>query len=269
MPPLIRLALLLVIALLPACAGIPSHSELARTSGMEPFILSGRHFDVLTYQRGEGAVLHVYIEGDGKAWRNRRQPSSDPTPDNPIGLRMAVADHHAVLYLARPCQYVEGENRRNCDVPLWTSARFAEPVIDDMNAVLDQAKTRARASSVRLIGYSGGGAIAMLLANRRDDVELVVTVAGNMDHAYWTTLHGVSPLRDSLNPADKALSLQSIPQLHIVSRDDDVMPPSVVFSYVGKMADSSKVRVIVIDGMEHTGDWHEVVPGILDETGVW
>ena len=52
-------------------------------------------------------ILRVYIEGDGFAWVNRTTPSDDPTPRNPLGLKLAAADPSPnVLYLARPCQYV-------------------------------------------------------------------------------------------------------------------------------------------------------------------
>jgi hypothetical protein len=44
--------------------------------------------------------------------------------------------------------------------------------------------------------------VASLVAARRHDVVRLVTVAGNLDHLAWTTLHGVSPLTGSLNPAD-------------------------------------------------------------------
>ncbi len=51
----------------------------------------------------------VYIEGDGRAYVNRRTPSNDPTPGNPMALRLALADPSLrVLYLGRPCQYTRG-----------------------------------------------------------------------------------------------------------------------------------------------------------------
>lgn len=256
--------------LLSACMVRQSHEELAKEVQCGIQTYPGEHFDILGCLRGRAPVLHVYIEGDGKAWRNRRQPSANPTPDYPVGLHLAASDsHEAVFYLARPCQYVEGDSLRNCSVPLWTSARFAEPVISDMSLVIDQAKKQAGADSLVLVGYSGGGAVALLLAERRNDVDQVVTIAGNVDHAYWTKLHEVSPLRDSLNPADLATELQSIPQIHIVSNDDDVIPPSVVRNYISKMTDSSAARVVVIEGVDHSGEWHAVVPDILEHNNVW
>ena len=50
--------------------------------------------------------VHVYIEGDGYAWATTTDPSDDPTPINPLALRLAAVDDAPnVLYLARPCQF--------------------------------------------------------------------------------------------------------------------------------------------------------------------
>lgn len=153
----LRICLLIVLLTgLPACLGSLSYSELTSNAQLNAYTYSGEYFDLMCGQRGHAPVLHVYIEGDGKAWRNRRQPTDNPTPDDPVGLRLAAVDRHdAVLYLSRPCQFVKGTNLRNCGVPLWTSARFAEPVINDIDHILNQAKSRAGASRLVLVGYSG------------------------------------------------------------------------------------------------------------------
>lgn len=270
-----RLALLLALAalsalLLAGCIGRTDPAALARSADLAPVSFSGQYFDLVGFERGASPVLRVYIEGDGMAWRTRNRPSSDPTPRTPVGLMLAATDaHDAVLYLARPCQYVEGEQRRNCAAPLWTSARFSEPVIAEMNAFLDQAKSRAHADRIRLLGYSGGGCVALLLAERRQDVDAVVTVAGNIDHPFWTDWHGVSPLRNSLNPLDDKAALRAIPQLHIVSRDDEVMPPAIAERYAAELNAPDNVRIVTVDGVDHTGDWQDVVPGILAQSGLW
>ncbi|MCJ2164994.1 MULTISPECIES: hypothetical protein [unclassified Pseudodesulfovibrio] len=224
----------------------------------------GENFDLKWFWRGQGDVLRVYIEGDGKAWLSRSRPSSDPTPDDGAAFRLAAADTGtAVMYLARPCQFVEGEQARNCITPFWTSARFSEPVIQDLSLALDAAKSRIGARRLELVGYSGGGAVAVLLAARRDDVDLIVTVAGNLDHTLWTEMHGVSPLRDSLNPVNVARGVQGIRQVHIVSVDDEVVPPAVVESYVRAMTDTNTVRIVTVKGVEHDGDWREAVAAVF------
>ncbi|MEZ7195173.1 hypothetical protein [Pseudodesulfovibrio karagichevae] len=271
-PLLVRalIAAVLTALLLAGCVGRVDPAVLAGNAGLAPVSFSGTYFDLVGYERGTGPVLRVYIEGDGMAWRTWNRPSSDPTPKRPVGLMLAAKDtNDAVLYLARPCQYVEGGQRRNCTTPLWTSARFSEPVIAEMNAFLDQAKARAHADRLKLLGYSGGGCVALLLAERRQDVDVVVTVAGNIDHPFWTRWHNVTPLHNSLDPLADKTALRSVRQLHIVSRDDSVMPPSIAEHYAAELNAPGKVRIVTVDGMGHTGDWQDVVPGILAQSGLW
>jgi hypothetical protein len=62
------------------------------------FIVHGRErYDKL------GSDLSIYLEGDGLAWVSRTEPSRDPTPDNPIALRLAAIDSAPnVIWIARP-----------------------------------------------------------------------------------------------------------------------------------------------------------------------
>lgn len=60
-------------------------------------------FTLLTYLPPiSGAVntLTIHIEGDGLAWINSSTPSSDPTPTNPLALRLALLDTAPSVYLA-------------------------------------------------------------------------------------------------------------------------------------------------------------------------
>lgn len=51
------------------------------------------------------AELSIYLEGDGFAWFNSRQPPPDPTPLDPMALRLAQAQPSGnATYLGRPCQ---------------------------------------------------------------------------------------------------------------------------------------------------------------------
>ena len=63
---------------------------------------------------------------------------------------------------------------------------------------VDALKRDAGAAKVILVGYSGGGAIAVLLAARRLDVAGVITVSADLDLAYWTQRDGLAPLSGSL-----------------------------------------------------------------------
>ena len=67
-----------------------------------------------------------------------------------------------------------------------------------------------------MIGFSGGGAVAILVSAQRRDVTGIRTVAGNLNHKVWTTYHNVNPLKGSLNAVDVANKVSDIPQIHYV-----------------------------------------------------
>lgn len=209
--------------------------------------------------------LTVYIEGDGFAWRSRRQPSEDPTPLEPVALELALKHSNRstttpAAYLARPCQYVEGADARRCDEHYWTTRRFAPEVIVATDRALDALKQRHGAKSLVLVGYSGGGVVAALIAARRTDVARLVTVAAPLDHRAWTTLHNVTALDGSLNPADLAAKLQAIPQVHFVGAKDTVVPVAVAEAYRARFQSAKRPEIRVIPDFNHTCCWAERWP---------
>jgi dienelactone hydrolase len=209
--------------------------------------------------------LHIYLEGDGHAWESKSRISPDPTPLDPVALKMALSDPGKnVFYLARPCQYTTQKTRRNCDnARYWTSWRFSKEVIEATNRAIDTAKKNTKSNRIALIGYSGGGAVAALVAARRQDVFLLVTAAGTLDHAAWTTHHFVSPLRDSLNPIDFASSLASIRQIHLVGSEDEIMPAKIARSYLNALPQQANARLVNIPGYDHNCCWAENWPETL------
>jgi len=106
--------------------------------------------------------------------------------------------------------------------------------------------------------------MAVLVAAGRTDVASIVTVAGNLDHALWTRMHEVSPLRYSLNPIDVADQLQDVPQLHLVGQDDDVVPPEIIRSYINA-APHSVAQMRVVPRMGHESDWERIWSGVVQE----
>lgn len=264
---------ILILVLLAAGCAAQNGRETARLIGARegfapqrfvtrPFVLFG------LLRPGEGDTLRVYIEGDGRAWLSRRRPSPDPTPGNPVALRLAAREtgREPALYLARPCQYVQGEDRRSCTTAVWTGARLSEEVIRSLDAAISEAQQRTGTRQVALFGYSGGGGAAVLLAERRNDVVFLGTVAGNLDHAAWTRIHGVSPLRESLNPMDAAASVRALPQLHLSGDADTVVPPEISRSFCAAVGEAAQCRVV--PGMTHGGAWETVwTPPALPQRG--
>jgi dienelactone hydrolase len=174
---------------------------------------------------------------------------------------MALRDSKgAAAYLGRPCQYVHGVDARQCEKGYWTNRRFAPEVIEATSLAIDELKKTFKASKVVLVGYSGGGAVAALVAASRDDVVQLVTVAGNLDHRAWTTLHHVPPLAGSLNPPDAWPRLQSIPQLHLVGGMDPNVSELVVNAYADKFSLNLRPKVKVVAGFDHTCCWVDEWP---------
>jgi len=232
--------------------------EIALPVGlMEKFRQSGS-FLLTTRERirRPGADVTIYIEGDGVAWIARTQPSRDPTPANPIALRLAALDPaDNVAWVARPCQYTSMSGNTVCGVRDWTTGRFSEKVVDSIDGVVSAIKQSANAARIHLVGYSGGGGIAVLLAARRNDVATIRTVGANLDHKAFTSLHHVSPMSDSLNPADVAESVQMVPQLHLIGGRDEVIPDQVARSYLARMKDERCTQLRVVSGVTHNEGW--------------
>ena len=200
-------------------------------------------FLLTTYQRFDSTAdnkqMVVYIEGDGMAWISRDQLSSNPTPVQPIALKLASIDTNAnVLYVARPCQYLWPQKMNRCSSRYWSDKRGSEEVISSINQAISIVKQKQNISSIRLIGYSGGGGIAALIADRRADVNEFVSVSGNLNYKLFTQTHDLSPMNRSIDPITVANQIGSIPQIHYVGADDKIIPKQIALSF------SDKVKVI-------------------------
>lgn len=221
------------------------------------------NFDLVAYSRLEQGTesLTVYIEGDGQAWRSRSRPSFDPSPAYPLGFLLAKLDPEpSVVYIARPCQFAGGTEARNCDIPCWTSGRFSREAVQSIDEAISQIKRQADAKKIHLVGYSGGGAVALLVAGMRKDVISVRTVAGNLDHEKWTGLHGVTPLTGSLNAKNYAAELCEIPQIHYLGGKDSIMPEEVAYSYLSETEESCPATIKILPDCTHSKGWTKVWP---------
>jgi pimeloyl-ACP methyl ester carboxylesterase len=256
---------------LAACAGLPdpdarrqSALEAASTHGLIRLPAAPDRLPVLVLGRdGPGDDLVVYIEGDGLAYLNRYTPSPDPTPVHALALELALLDPAPkVAYLGRPCQYA-APLPRACRESLWTGARFGPQAVEALSAALSTAKKLLRASRLHLIGYSGGGAMAVLLAARRPDVVDIVTVAGNLDTAAFTSWHKVTPLTASANPADAAKAVAGLPQVHVSGADDAICPPLLAENFLTRMGHPPGARHLVLPDADHHHGLEAVWPRVL------
>jgi pimeloyl-ACP methyl ester carboxylesterase len=266
-----RSALVSLLLTLAACTGSRQAlwADLTEGGGWRRDIVPAGQFDLAAAfpPTLAGEVLTVYLEGDGLAYVRPRQPALDPTPDDPIALRLALADPKSSAWLGRPCQYTLPDHGRGCGEAYWTGSRYAPEVVDGMNSALDALKARTGAHRLILAGYSGGGALAVLIAARRTDVTAVVTVAANLDLAYWTSRDGLAPLRGSLDPADVAAALGTVPQLHFTGGRDVTTGTDVIRSYLHRLPAGAPARLIEIADFDHSCCWAKNWPNLVGELG--
>ena len=231
-------------------------ARIARAAGLEAARSRGTAFDLQVWQRDDGqpGPLFVYIEGDGRAYLDARTPSTDPTPLDPVALRLAAADPGpAVLYLGRPCQFAPGRADPRCQVRDWTTGRFAAQLVAALDEAVSRERAKAPARKLVLVGYSGGGVMAALVAARRSDVALVITVAAPLDVADWTRRLGLSPLTGSQVPLDQAERLSQVPLVAFAGQKDETVPVASIASAVAKFGPSAKL--VVVPGFDHRCCW--------------
>lgn len=266
----------LVPWILAGCLGVPPTPEerqayadrLAAAASWQKQNISTQRFSLVAYapsNRQKTSVLTVYIEGDGLAWLTKSTISSNPTPLRPLALELAMQHPTGMAaYLARPCQYVQDLRAQNCGKTYWTEGRFAEEVIASSQEAINQLKQQFGASELQLVGYSGGGAIAALVAAGRNDVNYLITVAGNLDPAAWSREHRISPLSHSLSPADAWPALQNIPQVHFIGGQDPVMGKAIAESYRSRFPEHNQPVLRIINDFNHTCCWVEAWPALLN-----
>lgn len=240
-------------------------NKIAANAGLtaERFSING--LPLLSYHRfgtnsEANGRLVVYLEGDGKAYETRRDISPDPTPEDPLSLSLAAIDTGPnVLWIGRPCQYSDIiPLPEACEQRLWTSARYGEEVIAAINNTLSDIAKRNHFTQIDLVGWSGGGAVALLLAERRRDVVTIRTLAGNLDHVSLMQVQRVNPLTGSLNPLTDLAKIATIPQIHFGGEDDETVPPWVVKKYLElPSVNRSCTKAYIVPDAEHNDGWLE------------
>ena len=266
--------LLTALTLLAGCAAPGGRelwaelSEEGRDNGFQPLNIATPPFalSALLKSPPNGAVVEslvVYLEGDGRVLTPRGELREDPTPSQSMVFELARQDPApAVLYLARIGQY-QPQYTGAAYQAYWSEDRLAPAVVGAADAAIAQIKGRVGARNLYLVGYSGGGGLACLLAAQRDDVAGLVTVAGLLDHAWWTSTNHYPPLSGSLNPAEFAADLTDIPQVHFYGTNDKLISPEMSARFASLAVFKNLARV----GVEasHGQGWPEAWPGLLQK----
>lgn len=268
-----RLSVVLPFLLMAGCVTVTAHVEqrielarsIAQAGHFKERIIDTGLFKIAAYERvsSNSKTATIYIEGDGFAARSPDRLSNNPTPKNPVALRLAAADNSEnVIYLARPCQYVTDTK---CTEDYWGNKRYAPEIMTAMSTALDNIKQLYQLENFDLVGFSGGGAIAALVAAERNDIASLRTVAGNLDTDAWVKNLHVSPLVGSLNPADIAPKLVNIPQLHFIGTDDTTVPEIVSSSFAKKSGHPNCIAIMRVEGASHTEGWVKKWTHLLQE----
>ena len=197
-------------------------------------VQQGKH-TLATWQKitNKNSLVHIYIEGDGRAFYMDGQPTHNPTPKNSLVQKLAANDSHDnVVYIARPCQFIMDSN---CDVSVWTNARFSQNNIDSVAGAIKQI---AKNSPIVLVGYSGGAMVTGLIINQNHDIKVKkwITVAGVLNHHDWTNYFSDTDL-------DKSLDLYKLPnvhQIHYIAENDSVVPMELSLKWINP----NKIKII-------------------------
>lgn len=205
--------------------------------------------------------IHVYLEGDGQPWLRGRWPAVDPNSSEMTALKLMMLDPHPSIYLNRPC-YGHAEMPANCSATLWTDGRYSKEVVEIMAAGLQDLGRQYPGARLVLLGHSGGGTLAMLLAQLLDNVVAVVTAAANLDHRAWTSARGFLPLHRSLNPVEQPALPAGIVRWHLAGAADQQVPAHITQEVAGR---DPSARFFLHPEFDHSCCWQRVWPALLQD----
>ena len=216
-------------------------------------IYTTKSFNIYSLERiKNNKKLTIYIEGDGLSWVDRFTPSSNPTPSDPLAFRMALIDEgENVIYLARPCQY---EWSTNCNEDVWTIAQYSSTVLGSYKEIINYlSKTH---KDIHLVGYSGGGGIAMYLGSiKNKSIKSIRTIAGNINHNELSKILNISRLKKSVNFYSIEEKVKTMPQIHYYGLKDKTVPNILQISYAEKNLGNNCVAIQSVEDTSHNEGW--------------
>lgn len=253
---LFRLAAgILLSAALCGCSsyGLPWTADQAETRE----VVQGqafRHLVLTRHLHDAGAsndqAIFVFLENDGLPWQTPTLVSNDPTPRHPVALALFRKTDQPSIYLGRPCQWV-GTFESPCQPFFWTGGRFHPDVVNSLVAALEKVVADKRRPLI-LVGHSGGGTLAVLMAHRYESVAAVVTVAAVLDHRRWTSRLALTPLSGSLNPSEDMPQRGGAPvELHAFGALDEVVMADDAAGYLARFDGAT----LVLPRVDHACCW--------------
>ena len=203
--------------------------------------------------------LYLYFDGDGIPWENNKIISNNPTPRHSQTIKLVNLSPVYSIYIGRPCYWVLPMDE-NCHPKLWTSGRYSETIINNMIIAIEKVLPK-QASNITLVGYSGGGVIATLIAEELPQVTSVITIASNLDTDLWTKHHGYLPLKSSINPTALKKLRNDIKRTHLIGLKDQNVPVFITQSFVDKHGG----EIIEFPSFDHQCCWETIWEAFITE----
>lgn len=219
----------LLSVVISGCTLTPTHEKIASENQWQITKLESDLFEhiVISKPRLGDGPLFVFIEGDGRPWIMRHIVSDDPTPSKILTLNFMKNTPFDSIFIGRPCYFGLAETK-NCSKKFWTSHRYSPEIITSMAEIIN--KVRLPSQTLTIVGHSGGGSIATLLATKIPPPLNIITIAANLDTDAWVRLHGYHPLHGSLNPISHAIP-EEILHIHFAGGKDTNIPAKQIKSF--------------------------------------
>lgn len=257
-----RLRQLLALISMASLLGCTSytHEHLLQSGDIESATIHSDHFQhrifrsVMPTSASTSNRIYIYIGGDGRPWRTPTQIAKDPTSERSVMLESMLRGDPESVFVGRPCYYKVADSR--CMGNWWTHDRYHPEVVESLVEVVKQLAENHQ--ELWLVGYSGGGALAVLVGNRLSRPVNVLTVNANLDHRAWTEYHHYSPLSGSLNPIEDSVRNPDMQELHWYAREDRNILPEWILAY----CKAKKAQCLPVSGSHNSG-WPELWPAIL------
>ena len=239
----------------------------ANLSGLDQQSIQSEGFTLLALQNQlrpaqnqlrPAKVLHIYIEGDGQPWASGKI-ATNPGPFKLPTLSLLQQDSSPSLYLGRPCYFQDLVGNKNCHPSLWTRARYSQQIVDLMVSALLSRKDLDAYEEWVLVGHSGGGTLAYLMAQQLPKVKKVVAIASNLDVDAWVTYHQYAPLDLSLNPA--RLHSKPLQLFYLAGGKDKNVPLKLNQHFLNKV----NAEIIFRDEYDHNCCWQKDWSAILEK----
>ena len=145
--------------------------------------INGGEFEIYSAQSQNvrKSCSYFHLEGDGFAWKSRTSFLMIQHQKNAVATKLAIKENKPdTIYLCKTLSIWRETLRKKCSQIYWSSHRYSPEIIESVSRAITILKNNNN-KTIRLIGFSGGGAIAVLVAARRDDVGAIYTVAGNLN----------------------------------------------------------------------------------------